>query len=280
MTAPRHARIPLVVLAACTFALTASTASAIDKCKVKVDKRTGVINVDASDVGGPLTWGPAAGSETYVFFNDATCNVGGEAKRCNLANTATLAAKTPPAGCTIYLADGVQPCAAWIAGCSPGARSAAGALVKDANGLTLGTTLDPSGQSALRDEGGTLLRLPVSFDGNGFVTFAGLLYTSANCSGTPLLGLDTAMVKSVYVLGTTGYYAPAATSMQPFNSNLQVSGTFYASQTNCDNNFGVGNSTFVPPNGCCLASVGSAPLGAAQTIDLSAYTPPFEVELQ
>jgi hypothetical protein len=270
----------MVALAVCAVLLAASHAAAIEKCKVKVDKRTGVINVDATEVGGPLTWGPASGSETNTFFNDATCNIGGKAKRCNLANTATLASKTPPPGCTIYLADGVQPCSAWIPNCSPGARSDAGALVKDANGLLLGTTLDPNGQSALRNEGGTLVRLAVNYDGNGFVSFVAFLFGSANCSGTPLMGTDPSMVKPVFVVGTTGYYAPTSVSTQPFNSNLQIAGTFYASQTDCDNNFGVGNSTFVPPNGCCLASVGSAPLGAAQSIDLSAYTPPFKVELQ
>jgi hypothetical protein len=254
--------------------------SAIDKCKVKVDKRTGVINVDASPVGGPLAWGAASGSENNAFFNDATCNVGGKAKKCQLANPATLAAKTPPPGCTLYLNDGVAPCSAWIPGCSPGARSDAGALVKDANGLLLGTTLDPNGQSALRNEGGTLVRLAIAYDGSGFVTFGGFLFASANCSGTPLLGADPAMVKQVNAIGTTGYYAPVATSTQSFSSNLQIAGTLYASQTDCDNNFGVGFSTHVPPYGCCLAAGGSGPLGTAQSIDLSSFTPPFKVELQ
>jgi len=84
----------------------------------------------------------------------------------------------------------------------------------------------------------------------------------------------------VNVIGTTGYYAPTSTSPQSFNSNLQVAGNAYASQTDCDNNFGIGNSTFMAPNGCCLSSSGSAPLGTAQSIDLSVFTPPFKVELQ
>jgi hypothetical protein len=117
MTATHPTRTPSLVLAACVLLLTASNASAIVKCKVKVDKKTGVINVDATEVGGPLTWGPASGQETNVFVNDATCNVGGKAKRCNLAAPATLAAKTAPPGCTIYLADGVAPCSAWIPYC-------------------------------------------------------------------------------------------------------------------------------------------------------------------
>jgi hypothetical protein len=274
-------RITTAVLSACALLLASSNAFAIVKCKVKVDKKTGVINVDATDVGGPLTWGPASGSETNTFFNDATCNVGGKAKRCNLASTATLASKTPPPGCTIYLADGVAPCSAWIPGCSPGARGDAGALVKDANGVLIGTTLDPNGQSALRNEAGTLIRLSVNGDGSGFFAYGGFVFSSNDCTGAPLMGIDTSMVKNVYVIGTTGYYAPTSTSPQTINSNLQIAGYAYASQTDCDNNFGLGASTFVPPDGCCITPyVGSGSLGAAQSIDLSVFATPFKVELQ
>jgi len=278
MTVPRPT--PILLLAAGVLLLSASHASAIDKCKVKVDKKTGVINVDATEVGGPLTWGPASGQETNVFVNDATCNVGGKAKRCNLATPATLAAKTAPPGCTLYLADGVAPCSAWISGCSPGARSAAGAVVKDVNGVVVGTALDSSGQ-AIRDVGGTLLRMPIAFDGSGYILpFGGFLFASANCSGSPLLPADPSMVKNVTPLGTTGYYAPASTSTQSFNSNLQIAANNYTNQTDCDNNFGIGNSTFLPPNGCCLSQSGSGSFGTAQSIDLSVFTPPFKIELQ
>jgi hypothetical protein len=279
MTAPRSAHIAAIVLTTCTLLLTTLDASAIEKCKVKVDKRTGVINVDATDVGGPLTWGAASGQETNTFFNNATCNVGGKAKKCNLAATASLAAKTPPPGCTIYLTDGVTPCSAWIPYCSPGARSDAGALLKDANGLLMGTVVDNIGQ-AVRNESGTIVRLPVAFDGSGYVTFSGFLFASSNCSGSPLLPTDDSMIKPVNVIGTTGYYAPTSTSNQSFNSNLQIFGNNYGSQTDCDNNFGLGNSTFVPPHGCCLSASGSGQFGTAQSIDLSVFATPFKVELQ
>jgi hypothetical protein len=281
MTDSRPTRLTTAVLSGLVLLLTASDASAIIKCKVKVDKKTGVINVDATDVGGPLTWGPASGQETNTFFNDATCNVGGKAKRCNLASTATLASKTPPAACTIYLADGVAPCAAWIPGCSPGARSDAGALVKDANGLLIGTALDPSGQAALRNEAGTLVRLPIIGDGSGFFTYGAFVFTSSDCTGAPVMAADASMVKTVSVIGTTGYYAPTSTSNTTINSNLQMAQYIYTSQTDCDNNFGLGASTFVPPYGCCLSPyLGSGQLGPAQSIDLSVFATPFKVELQ
>ncbi len=279
MTTSRPARLAGAIVSAFVLLMTASHAAAIEKCKVKVDKRTGVINVDATDVGGPLTWGAASGSETNVFFNDATCNVGGKAKKCQLANPTTLAAKTAPSGCTIYLTDTVAPCSAWISGCSPGVRSDAGALVKDANGVLIGTALDPGGQNPIRNEAGTLLRLSVNYDGSGFFSYAAFLFASANCTGSPLMSTDPSMVKNVFVLGTTGYYAPTSTSNLSINSNMQVS-PLYTDQTQCDNNFGIGLSTYVPPTGCCLSASGSGQLGPAQTIDLSVFATPFKVELQ
>jgi len=270
---------PTALLIVMALFAAATPARAIDHCKVKVDKHTGLILVDASPVGGPLLWGPTSGSETTPFFNDATCNVGGKAKKCQLANPTTLAAKTAPPGCTMYLTDGVTPCSAWIPGCSPGARSGAGALVKDTTGVLIGTALDSAGQGALRKESGSTIRLPVAVDGSGFVSLGGLYYLSTNCTGTPLLLADASMVKPVVVSGTTGYFAASTTSTQMFQSILQF-GAVYTDQTQCDYNFGPGNSTYVPPASCCAAFSGSAALGTAQTIDLSIFTAPFQVELQ
>lgn len=270
----------VTTLTAVVVLLTVSTASAIDKCKVKVDKKTGVIMVDAAGVGGPLLWGSASGQETNTFFNTGTCVAGDKAKRCQLANPATLAAKTAPAGCTLYLADGVAPCTAWISGCSPGARSAAGALVKDATGVLIGTAFSPTGQEVMRNEGGTILRLLLTLDGSGFYNYGALFYLSANCTGPVVSFPDGSMVKPVTVYGPTGYYPPVVTSVQTFQSSLQFNQTSYANQTDCDNNFGVGISTFVAPNACCYPFSGTTALGTAQTIDVSVFAPPFTVELQ
>lgn len=265
-----------VALAALVVLFGVSSASAIDKCKVKVDKKTGVINVDASGIGGPLTWGPTSGSETNVFFNAGTCIAGDKAKRCNLASTTTLASKTAPPGCTIYLADGVTPCAAWISGCSPGVRSDASAVVKDANGAVIGTLVDPFAQAAVRTESGVALRLPLNTDGSGFNSIGGLLFLSTNCTGAPVTGIDNQLIKNVTVYGTTGYYGAATTTTQTFQSNLQL-GYPYTNQSDCDTFFGVGVTTFVPPNGCCWPQSGTGPLGTAQTIDLSVFAAPFTV---
>lgn len=98
--------------------IAAGPADAIDKCKVKVGK-TGVIAVTAVGVSGTLRWGTGAGSETETFFNAGTCVSGTTAKGCQLADPATLAAKTPPNGCTLYLDDDGAPCSVWIRGCTP-----------------------------------------------------------------------------------------------------------------------------------------------------------------
>ena len=91
---------------------------------MKVDKKTGVLQVDAKDVTGTLVWGDTEGAESASFFNEGPCVANGKAKKCQIADPTTLAAKTPPAGCTLYLDDdGTAPCSAWIPGCIPGGRN-------------------------------------------------------------------------------------------------------------------------------------------------------------
>jgi len=85
-----------VFAAAMTALLLAAPAYAIDKCKVKVSKKTGVIEVTAVGVGGALLWGTELGSETTPVDNAGTCVSGTTAKKCNLADPVTVAAKPPP----------------------------------------------------------------------------------------------------------------------------------------------------------------------------------------
>ena len=105
-------------------ALTTQPASAIDKCRVKVDGKTGVINVSAVGASGPILWGETADAADNSFFNAGNCLIGTVASGCQLADPSTIAAKTPPPSCTIYLNDGGEPCSAWIVGCTPGLRTA------------------------------------------------------------------------------------------------------------------------------------------------------------
>jgi hypothetical protein len=99
-----------------------SPAEAVEKCTVKVVNRTGLIHVNATGVSGELLWGSESGLEDNAFFNSASCLSGTRARKCELYNPTTLASKTPPAGCTIYVADDRSLCSAWIRGCTPGSR--------------------------------------------------------------------------------------------------------------------------------------------------------------
>ncbi len=120
----RHSILSSVLTAVALGLVLAVPAHAIDKCKVKIDKKTGVLLVNAKEVAGTLLWGDAEGAETEPFFNAGTCVSDAKAKKCEIADPTTLAAKTPPAACTLYLDDdGTAPCSAWIAGCTPGGRN-------------------------------------------------------------------------------------------------------------------------------------------------------------
>jgi hypothetical protein len=129
---------PLAVLAL------SEGAAAVDKCKAVAQKKNGVILVDAAGLAGPAAWGGEPGEATNVFFNAATCLKGTKAKKCELADPATLAGKTPPETCTVYVDDGVAECAAWIPGCTPGPRDIGGL---EACTEVLGATASMSGPS-------------------------------------------------------------------------------------------------------------------------------------
>jgi hypothetical protein len=119
--------------------LGASGAAAVEKCKVKIDA-AGNLQVSASAVTGTLHWGGAADATTQTFFDSATCVSGGKAKKCLLGDPATVAARTPPAGCTLYLADEApSACSVWIKGCTPGARDLddSGRCARVVNGVTI-----------------------------------------------------------------------------------------------------------------------------------------------
>lgn len=114
-------RPSLVLLVA--FVLLPATAGAVDKCKVKLDAKNGNLLVSAASVTGALRFGASADAVSQSFFDAATCVAAGKAKECHVGDPATVAARTPPPGCTLYLADDQPPtCSVWIKGCTPGVR--------------------------------------------------------------------------------------------------------------------------------------------------------------
>lgn len=283
MTALSPRSIIVSLWAAALLGTAASPAFAIDKCKVKVDKKTGVVLVDAAGVGGPLTWGEAAGSENNPFFNSGTCVAGDKAKKCQIADPATLDAKTAPAGCTLYLDDTVAACSAWIPGCSPGARRDVSLVVSDANGKVVGPASEIGSMTyAYVEESGYTGRIPLNADGTDFQPLYALYYTSSDCSGPTLMAAVTpAPIREVIVRPpATGYVPPISGTMQAYGSILGLY-TGFSNQPACDVWYGPGNSTFLPPFGCCVVQGGSYTLDPpVATINLSGFVTPLNVKVR
>lgn len=115
---------PFLYLSILALILVSSgTANAAGKCKVKIDK-DGTLVVSAKDIVGTPQWGTTEGEETSDFVDPGGCLTGDKVKKCLIAAPGSLAAKTPPEECTIYVADdGLDSCSTWIKGCTPGVRA-------------------------------------------------------------------------------------------------------------------------------------------------------------
>lgn len=121
----RIARVMTVIAVNAAVLVAVDCASAADKCKVKVDSKTGAIQVSASSVGGNLLFGDGPGllQANNAFANAATCLAAGKAKKCELGAPGSAEQITPPQLCRIFLRDTSGPgCSAFIKGCTPGVR--------------------------------------------------------------------------------------------------------------------------------------------------------------
>jgi len=99
----------------------AAPAGAVERCKVQVGPQTGLLEVSAKNVAGVLTWSDTPTGAPHLFF-DPSCVADGKAKGCLLDDPVTLAARTPPSGCTIVVTDATSTCTAHVPGCTPGVR--------------------------------------------------------------------------------------------------------------------------------------------------------------
>lgn len=99
-----------------------STDSRTSLGKAKINSKDGTILVSASKVTGTLKWGESAGAVSRSFF-DPACMTGGKAKHCVFGNVGTAARITPPAHCTIFLADDTSTCSVFLKNCTPGTRA-------------------------------------------------------------------------------------------------------------------------------------------------------------
>ncbi len=204
-------------------------------------------------------------------------------KKANAVELRATLTAVPPTP-SLYLkvtGTGVTPiggaCQAQASGLSGPAGSAA-LVVKDSTSATVGVFDGTSG--AIHDDGGTLVKFTgLSTLGFGQAPFFTVLFTSNNCTGVPLVGPDSTLVRTATVVGTTAYYPPATAPSVGLNSILSMSGsTPYVSQAACDATFGPGTTTFVPPNGCCQPIAATNPAGPVLTIDVSSFVPPFSLQ--
>ena len=129
-----------------------STAHAIDKCKVKIDRKDGTILFFAKNVGPTPLWGEAAGLEVNSFA-DPGCISDGTAKKCTLGIQGSPTRITPPALCTLHVDDGVTSCTAYIKGCTPGVRAESGDISPVGTVSAYAGTVGPCGLAAMRRDG-------------------------------------------------------------------------------------------------------------------------------
>ncbi len=110
---------PIVLAISVVLAFTATPAEAIQSCKAKVNRKTGVITASASQVGATPHWGAEPNTIDAEFFNESTCFAKGKLSGCTLADPATPAARLTPSLCVIFIEDasGQLPCAAIVEGC-------------------------------------------------------------------------------------------------------------------------------------------------------------------
>jgi hypothetical protein len=119
-------------------------ANALSACKAKVSKLDGTLLLSAQAAAGPLFWGTDPTAATRAL---AGCQ--GEAaspKRCQLGDAGTLAARTAPASCIVYLADGSETCAAWVQGCTVGLRLVDESFPADDPRIRQGVSLENEGR--------------------------------------------------------------------------------------------------------------------------------------
>jgi hypothetical protein len=121
----RQKRWPIgAVCAAILVALVADSALAAERCKAKVDKKTGAIVISARNVGANPRWDVSPGIPGGIpFSNSDSCVAGTTVSDCALGAEGTLSSITPPAGCRIYISDdGGTECSVMPKGCVPGVR--------------------------------------------------------------------------------------------------------------------------------------------------------------
>jgi hypothetical protein len=116
----RLVRSTSTVIVALTIAASADAAT---RCRAKA-LRDGTIAVSAKEVVGSPRWGVRYGDASNPFDAAPSCIIGTHMRKCALAPIGAPERTTPPAGCTLYVADdGATSCSAWIKRCLPSSEA-------------------------------------------------------------------------------------------------------------------------------------------------------------
>lgn len=119
-----------------------SAANALSGCKAKADKRTGDIEIKASNVVGTLRWGidPNQVDRPLIACQGSPT----KPKNCLLGPAGTLAGRTAPPGCLVELADDApSSCSPFIKGCTVGTRFVDGSFDQNDPRLRAAFSLGP-----------------------------------------------------------------------------------------------------------------------------------------
>lgn len=110
-----------------TILIVPSAATAVDRCSVKQDKKTGNVLVSAQNVSGTLRVGYRADwivTPIALDASDQACIANGTAKDCVIGTQGADSRTTLPPACELYLEDAESTCTATIKRCVAGLRPA------------------------------------------------------------------------------------------------------------------------------------------------------------
>jgi hypothetical protein len=110
-------RAAAVLLA--SLVLAGSPASGVEKCKVRVDKKTGDLLVSASAIVGTPQWGGGEPADAKNDFHELlSCVKAGKLKNCRIGAPGSVLARRAGASCQLAIRDDGGLCRTRIPGCT------------------------------------------------------------------------------------------------------------------------------------------------------------------
>lgn len=154
-----------------------------------------------------------------------------------------------------------------------------GTVIRDSLNTVLGPSLD--GVSFLSQVGPDLVRLTVTE--NGYSYYGYVYYGAPSCGGQAYAYPSPGLFRYSYAMNATQFFVVPSTppTNLPWGSILDINQSIYNGQSDCDGNYGLGNSTFVAPHACCCDACSGGPglLSPGTVATLPAATPPLTLDL-